>query len=124
MSRRLAGALTQWGLLMKSKNLNWGWSVLLLMASVAGAQAQKQYDPGASDTEIKIGQTMPYSGPVSALSIEGRVQSAYYAMINERGGINGRKINLISLDDGYGPAKNPNDPALEADKDGRNISPS
>lgn len=63
------------------------------------AHAQKKYDPGASDTEIKVGQTMPYSGPVSVLSIEGRGQVAYFKMLNESGGINGRKINLISADD-------------------------
>lgn len=69
------------------------------------AYAQKSYDPGASDTEIKIGQTMPYSGPASAVSTIGKVQAAYFRMLNERGGINGRKINLISYDDSYNPAK-------------------
>jgi ABC-type branched-subunit amino acid transport system substrate-binding protein len=69
------------------------------------AYAQKKYDPGASDTEVKIGQTMPYSGPVSVLSIEGRVQVAYFKMLNDNGGINGRKINLISVDDAYSPPK-------------------
>src|SRR5262245_53915202 len=71
----------------------------------AFAQAQKQYGPGVTDTEIKIGQTMPYSGPASALSVAGRAQAAYINMVNDRGGVNGRKINLISLDDGYNPTK-------------------
>src|ERR1051325_2741568 len=69
------------------------------------ALAQKKYDPGASDTEIRIGQTMPYSGPASAYGTIGRVQAAYFKMINEQGGINGRKINFISYDDGYSPPK-------------------
>jgi branched-chain amino acid transport system substrate-binding protein len=69
------------------------------------ALAQKKYGPGASDAEIKIGQTMPYSGPASAYGIIGRTEVAYLRMINEQGGINGRKINLISLDDGYSPPR-------------------
>ncbi len=69
------------------------------------ALAQKAYGPGVTDTEVKLGQTMPYSGPVSAFSIVGRTQSAYFNMLNEQGGINGRKIRLISLDDGFSPPK-------------------
>ena len=69
------------------------------------ASAQKKYDPGASDTEIKIGQTMPYSGPASAYGTIGKVQAAYFKQLNEQGGVNGRKINFISLDDGYSPPK-------------------
>jgi branched-chain amino acid transport system substrate-binding protein len=61
--------------------------------------------PGITDTEIKIGQTMPYSGPASAYGVIGRTEGAYFKMINDQGGINGRKINLISLDDGYSPPK-------------------
>ena len=61
--------------------------------------------PGTTDTEIKIGQTMPYSGPASAYGMNGRTHSAYFKMINEQGGVNGRKINLISLDDGLEPAR-------------------
>lgn len=68
------------------------------------AQAAK-YGPGASATEIKLGQTMPYSGPASAYGTIGRLHSAYFKMINDSGGVNGRKINLISLDDGYSPPK-------------------
>ena len=69
------------------------------------AFAQKKYGPGASDTEIKLGQTMPYSGPASAYGTIGKLHQAYFKMINEAGGINGRRINLISLDDGYSPPK-------------------
>ncbi len=76
------------------------------LASIAApALAQKKYGPGASDTEIKLGQTMPYSGPASAYGTIGKLHVAYFKMINEAGGINGRKVNLISLDDGYQPPK-------------------
>ena len=73
--------------------------------AVPSAWAQKKYDPGASDTEIKVGQTMPYSGPASAYGTIGKVEAAYFKKINDEGGINGRKINFISLDDGYSPPK-------------------
>ncbi|MGQ0664078.1 MAG: ABC transporter substrate-binding protein [Pseudomonadota bacterium] len=78
-----------------------------LVALAAGpAAAQKKYGPGASDTEIRIGQTMPYSGPASAYGTIGRVEAAYFEMLNkEKGGINGRKITFITLDDGYSPPK-------------------
>src|SRR4051812_20234022 len=71
----------------------------------AMAVADKKYDSGASDTEIKIGQTMPYSGPNSAYGTFGRAQAGYFKMVNEQGGINGRKVNLISLDDGFSPPR-------------------
>ena len=74
-----------------------------LVSSVA--VADKKYDSGASDTEIKIGQTMPYSGPNSAYGTFGRAQAGYFKMINEQGGINGRKINFISLDDAFSPPR-------------------
>src|ERR1700683_2215107 len=61
--------------------------------------------PGVTESEIKIGQTMPYSGPASAYGVIGRTEAAYFKMINERGGVNGRKINFISLDDAYSPPK-------------------
>jgi branched-chain amino acid transport system substrate-binding protein len=80
-------------------------AVALAAMLLSPAQAQKKYDPGASDTEIKIGQTMPYSGPASAYGTIGKVEAAYFKKVNEEGGINGRKINLISLDDGYSPPK-------------------
>ena len=69
------------------------------------ALAQKRYAPGVSDTEVKFGQTMPYSGPASAYGTIGRVEAAYFQMINEQGGVNGRKLTLLSFDDGYSPPK-------------------
>src|SRR5215207_2262550 len=78
---------------------------VLLSTVVLSAYAEKKYDPGASDTEIRIGQTKPYSGPASAYSAGGHVQAGYFAKINAEGGINGRKINLISLDDAFTPPK-------------------
>jgi branched-chain amino acid transport system substrate-binding protein len=83
-------------------------SVAALIAAVALASpalAQKKYSPGASDSTIKIGNTMPYSGPASAYGTIGRSEAAYFKMINEQGGINGRKIEFITLDDGYSPPK-------------------
>jgi ABC-type branched-subunit amino acid transport system substrate-binding protein len=79
-------------------------SVIIAVATVPAA-AQKKYAPGVSDSEIRIGQTMPYSGPASAYGAIGKSEAAYIAMINEQGGVNGRKINLLSLDDGYSPPK-------------------
>ncbi|MFO1199938.1 MAG: ABC transporter substrate-binding protein [Burkholderiaceae bacterium] len=76
-----------------------------LALAVPGALAQKKYDPGASDTEIKIGQTMPTSGPASAYGTIAKVQTAFFKMINEQGGVNGRKINFITVDDAYAPPK-------------------
>jgi branched-chain amino acid transport system substrate-binding protein len=76
-----------------------------LAIAVSSATAQKRYDPGASDTEIKIGNTMPYSGPASNVGTVGRAEAAYFQMRNEHGGVNGRRITFISLDDGYNPAK-------------------
>ena len=71
----------------------------------SGAHAEPQYDPGASDTEIKIGNTNPYSGPASSYGAIGQAIGAYFDMINAQGGINGRKITFITLDDGYSPPK-------------------
>ncbi|MGA8653652.1 MAG: ABC transporter substrate-binding protein, partial [Xanthobacteraceae bacterium] len=76
---------------------------LLLAGGLAFAAGQ--YGPGASDAEIKLGNTMPYSGPASAYGAIGKAETAYFAMINDQGGINGRKINFISRDDGYSPPK-------------------
>jgi len=72
---------------------------------VGSASEKKLYVPGVTDTEIKIGNIMPYSGPASAYSIVGKTMSAYFRMINDNGGINGRKITFISYDDGYSPPK-------------------
>jgi ABC-type branched-subunit amino acid transport system substrate-binding protein len=77
----------------------------LLAASSSGALAQKKYDTGATDTEIKVGNIMPYSGPASAYGVIGRTEAAYFKKINDAGGINGRKINFISYDDAYSPPK-------------------
>jgi branched-chain amino acid transport system substrate-binding protein len=82
-----------------------GLSATSLVFATALASATGQYGPGASDTEVKIGNTMPYSGPASAYGIIGKTEAAYFTMINERGGINGRKVNFISRDDGYSPPK-------------------
>jgi branched-chain amino acid transport system substrate-binding protein len=77
----------------------------LLAVASGSALAQKKYDTGANDKEIKIGNIMPYSGPASAYGIIGKTEAAYFKMINEQGGINGRKINFVSYDDGYSPPK-------------------
>src|ERR1700743_3140523 len=69
------------------------------------AQAQKKYDPGATDTEVKVGNIMPYSGPASSYGVIGKAEKAYIDMINAEGGVNGRKINFVSYDDGYSPPK-------------------
>jgi ABC-type branched-subunit amino acid transport system substrate-binding protein len=80
-------------------------ALILLLAGNDSAVAQKKYDTGATDTEIKIGNIMPYSGPASAWSMIGRTEAAYFRKINAEGGINGRKILFISYDDGYSPPK-------------------
>ncbi len=80
-------------------------AVALLAATSSGALAQKKYDIGATDTEIKIGNIMPYSGPASAYGVIGKTEEAYFRKINAEGGINGRKINFISYDDAYSPPK-------------------
>src|SRR4051812_12125912 len=79
-------------------------AVISATTSAAGA-ADKKYGPGVTDTDIKLGQTSPYSGPASAYSVIAKAQLAYFKMINDQGGINGRKVNLISIDDAYSPAK-------------------
>lgn len=75
------------------------------IAATSAVAADKKYGPGVTDTEIKLGQTSPYSGPASAYSVIAKTQLAYFKMINEQGGINGRKVNMISLDDAYSPPK-------------------
>jgi ABC-type branched-subunit amino acid transport system substrate-binding protein len=80
-------------------------TALAVALSVSSAYAQKKYDTGASDTEIKIGQTNPFSGPASAYATIGKTQAAYMKMINDQGGVNGRKINFIQYDDAYSPPK-------------------
>ena len=78
---------------------------LMAVALTAPAMAQKKYDPGASDKEIRIGNTNPYSGPASAYGTIGKSITAYFKMLNEQGGINGRRVNFISYDDGYSPPR-------------------
>src|ERR1700748_2873793 len=80
-------------------------TAVAIALSASSASAQKKYDPGATDTEIKIGQTVPFSGPASAYATIGKAQAAYFNMINAQGGVNGRKINLIQYDDAYSPPK-------------------
>src|SRR3982750_1559066 len=79
--------------------------LLALALAVPSAYAQKKYDPGASDTEIKVGNTNPYSGPASAYGAIGKSIAAYLTMVNEQGGVNKRKITWVSYDDGYSPPK-------------------
>ena len=80
-------------------------ALVILAATSSGALAQKKYDTGATDTEIKIGNIMPYSGPASSYGVIGKTEEAYFKKINAEGGINGRKINFISYDDGYSSAE-------------------
>ena len=80
-------------------------AIVAFAATGGDALAQKKYDTGATDTEIKIGNIMPYSGPASAYGVIGKVQEAYFNKVNAEGGINGRKIKFISYDDGYSPPK-------------------
>src|SRR5205814_5547709 len=80
--------------------------ILGLVAVSAGpVAAQKVYGPGASDTEIKVGNIVPYSGPASAYGVNGKTIAAYFNKINAEGGINGRRINFITYDDAYSPPK-------------------
>src|SRR5271169_5774230 len=87
------------------------WTILTSLSAASGllaaglAWAAGQYGPGAGDTEIKLGNTMPYSGPASTYGAIGKSDAAYFAMINNQGGINGRKVNFISRDDAYSPPK-------------------
>src|ERR1700677_1304349 len=91
---------------MKTRRTFLASSAAAAAALATGAwPARAENAPGVTDTEIKIGQTMPYSGPASAYGVIGKTEAAYFKMINEAGGVNGRKINLISLDDGYSPPK-------------------
>ena len=78
---------------------------IALTAAASAAVAQKRYDSGASDTEIKVGNIMPYSGPASAYGVNGKTVTAYFNKVNAEGGINGRNIRFISYDDGYSPPR-------------------
>src|SRR5215468_9886184 len=79
--------------------------VLAIAVAYPASATEKRYGPGVSDTEIKIGNTMPYSGPISNVGTIGRAEVAYFQMLNEHGGVNGRKITFISLDDAYSAPK-------------------
>jgi ABC-type branched-subunit amino acid transport system substrate-binding protein len=85
--------------------LKTGMVCLVAAAFTQPGFAQKIYGPGVTDTEIKIGQTMPFSGPASSFGLVGKTEANYFKMVNEKGGINGRKINLIALDDALSPPK-------------------
>ncbi len=87
--------------------MKWQTLIIATILSItsAASAAEKKYGPGVSDTEIRLGQTSPYSGPASAYSVIAKAQLAYFKMINDQGGVNGRKINMISLDDAYSPPK-------------------
>jgi branched-chain amino acid transport system substrate-binding protein len=87
------------------RNMLVGLSVAGLIFASGRAFAGGPYGPGVNDAEIKIGQTMHYSGPASAWGTVGKAEAAYFRSVNDKGGVNGRKINLISLDDGYSPPK-------------------
>src|SRR6195952_4409259 len=90
---------------VRSKNLL-ALTALAVAAVVAtSASAQKKYDAGATDTEIKIGNIMPYSGPASSYGVIGKTEAAFFKMVNDKGGLNGRKIDFISYDDAYSPPK-------------------
>jgi branched-chain amino acid transport system substrate-binding protein len=91
--------------MMKARVLLTALAALSLAAVPHGAQAQKHYGPGVTDTTIRIGNTIPYSGPASATSAIAKSEAAYFKMLNEQGGVNGRKIEFLSLDDAYNPAK-------------------
>jgi branched-chain amino acid transport system substrate-binding protein len=90
---------------IQSRLVAFSAGVVVLIATCSVALAQKKYDVGASDTEIKIGNIMPYSGPASAYGVIGKTEAAYFNKINAEGGVNGRKINFISYDDAYSPPK-------------------
>src|SRR6201997_2543107 len=90
---------------MRNSLFHFVTGTLLAAALAAPSYAQKKYDSGATDTEIKIGQTNQFSGPASAYATIGKTQAAYFKMINDQGGVNGRKINLIQYDDASSPPK-------------------
>ena len=91
--------------MMKLRHISLALAGLAVAVAQTSAMAQKKYDPGASDTEVKIGNVNPYSGPASAYGAIGKAIGAYFDKVNDEGGINGRKVKYISLDDGYNPAR-------------------
>ena len=111
-----------WGFAAKfvAMLLTTAWSLMVTACMLAAppAHAEKKYGPGVTDTEIKIGQTMPYSGPASGYATIGKAEAAYFEMINVNGGVNGRKIRLISQDDGFSPPKAVDDTRRMVEQDG------
>jgi ABC-type branched-subunit amino acid transport system substrate-binding protein len=91
-------------------------AALTVFAASGAFAGDKKYDPGASDTEIKIRQTMPYSGPASGYGTQGKAELAYWKMINSKGGINGRKITLLTMDDSYSRQKRSSKPASSSSR--------
>ena len=91
--------------LLRSRLVSAAAATAFVALTSQGAMAQKTYDTGATDTEIKIGNIEAYSGPASAYGMIGKTEDAYFKMINDAGGVNGRKINFITYDDGYSPPK-------------------
>jgi len=81
------------------------FALVPIIGAPAIVRAQKKYDPGVTDKEIKLGHTNPYSGPLSAYGVIGKGITAYWQMVNDQGGINGRKVNFITYDDGFQPPK-------------------
>jgi len=104
-SRMLRAVLQREDLMTMKQSALRGLLAVSLICPGSSAFAGGQHAPGVSDTEIRIGQTMPYSGPASAYGTIGKAEAAFFKMVNDLGGVNGRKINLISLDDGYSPPK-------------------
>jgi branched-chain amino acid transport system substrate-binding protein len=92
-------------MMLSTRSAAFATALIATLATSGSALAQKKYDTGASDTEIKIGNIMPYSGPASAYGVIGKTEEAYFKKINAEGGINGRKITFVSYDDGYSPPK-------------------
>src|SRR6195952_2640891 len=92
--------------ILLSKRQMWATVIAAFLSATIGVSAaDKKYDSGASDTEIKLGQTVPHSGPGSLYGVVGRVGEAYFQMLNEKGGINGRKVTFLTLDDAYSAPK-------------------
>src|SRR5215469_15577384 len=90
---------------MNLKTLSLLTATAFAMLASQSAMAQKKYDTGATDSDIKIGNAEAYSGPASAYGISGKTEDAYFKMVNDAGGVNGRKINFVTYDDGYSPPK-------------------
>ncbi|WP_420131957.1 ABC transporter substrate-binding protein, partial [Rhodopseudomonas sp.] len=93
-------------------------AAMAIACATTAAHAQKKYDPGATDSEIKVGNFVPYSGPASAYGTIGKTHAAYFAKLNAEGGINGRKITYLSADDAYNPAQSVEQTRKLVERDG------